>query len=79
MRWQKLAIYASVAWILFVVIVAVGLLLLIWTHPMGDEIDDMRAFKSGAVTGALLAFGLIAIWASLFMRHRKKSVHDESE
>ena len=72
MRWWKVGIYASIAWVLVVIVVAVCMLWYISTHPMGPKLDDARHEKAGEMTGMLLGIGLVAIWAVLFIRNRKQ-------
>jgi hypothetical protein len=79
MRWWKVGIYASIAWVLLVAVVAGCLLWYISSHPMGPKVDDARHEKAGSVTGMLLGIGLVAIWASLFFRHQKKQRTGEAE
>jgi hypothetical protein len=73
MRWWKVGIYASVAWMLLVVVLGAGWLWYISSHPMGENLDEARSEKAGEVVGMLLVAGLVAIWAYAVIRLKNRS------
>jgi hypothetical protein len=71
MPWWKLALYVSLAWVLFLVLVSVGMLWYISAHPMGPSVDEAREEKTGELVGMLFAGGLVPIWVLSFFWNRK--------
>ena len=69
MRWWKIGLIGSALWTLLVIAMSGGLVWYIVSHPMGEQVDEIRARKAGEATGVLLAIGMAGVWAYAFLRH----------
>jgi hypothetical protein len=72
MKWWKVGILASIAWVVFTVVFAVGLIWFVAEKAFGVKEDDGRGEIVGLVVGGVLGGGLAAIWLVLYIWYKSR-------
>jgi len=73
MKWWKLAVFASIAWVLLLVALTAGVIWYVSARPLGVKEADAREELVGMLVGALLGGGLVAIWLGAYIWHKVRT------